>query len=74
MDGFGRTSWAKAENNLSEDDKSLCALFDRMLPSLKKRILRHAEKEPDLMNLDIVLLSSILQIRKELNCENIGAC
>jgi hypothetical protein len=71
MDGFGRASWTEAEDLLSEDDSSLCALFDRMLPSLK-RILRHAEKEPDLMNLDIVLLSSILQIRRELNCDGIG--
>ncbi|MBI2648353.1 MAG: hypothetical protein HYW93_01690 [Thaumarchaeota archaeon] len=39
-----------------------------MVPSLKKRIVRHADTEPDLLNVDIVLLSSILQIQKEPEC------
>ncbi|MBI3023740.1 MAG: hypothetical protein HYY68_08495 [Thaumarchaeota archaeon] len=39
-----------------------------MVPSLKKRVVRHADTEPDLLNVDIVLLSSILQIQKELGC------
>lgn len=43
-----------------------------MVPNLKKRILRHADKEPDLMNLDIVVMSSILQVRKELKCEELA--
>ncbi len=53
---------------MSEDDKALCALLGRMVPNLRRRILRHADREPDLMNLDVLLLSSILHIRKEMNC------
>ena len=52
-----------------EQDEALCKLLDRMVPVLKKGILRDSDKRPDLFNLEIVLLSSILQIRKELKCE-----
>ncbi len=40
----------------------------RMVPNLRRRILRHADREPDLMNLDVLLLSSILHIQKEMKC------
>ncbi len=44
-----------------------------MVPSLKKRIVRHADTEPDLLNVDIVLLSSILQIQEELGCGELAS-
>jgi len=53
---------------MSEEDEALCKLFGRMVPALKKGILRDAERLPDVMNLQVVLLASILQIRKELGC------
>jgi hypothetical protein len=36
-----------------------------MVPGLKKAILRDSEKRPDALSLEIVLLSSVLQIRQE---------
>ncbi len=53
---------------MSEEDGALCALFNRMAPSLKRRILRHADSDPDVMNLDIVLLASISSIQEKLEC------
>jgi hypothetical protein len=51
---------------MSEEDNALRALFDRMTPNLKKRILRHSNSDPDAMNLDIVLLASVATIRERL--------
>jgi hypothetical protein len=48
------------------EDETLRKLLDRMAPGLKKAILRDSEKRPDVLSLEIVLLSSILQIRKDL--------
>jgi len=48
------------------EDVELCKLLDRMVPVLKRVMLPDSDKRPDLLNLEIVLLSSILQVRKEL--------
>lgn len=53
----------------SPEDQALCKLLDRMIPGLKKAILRDSEKRPDALSLEIVLLSSVLQIRKDLGCQ-----
>jgi len=53
----------------SQEDQALCRLLNRMVPVLKKVILRDSEKRPDVLSLEIVLLSSVLDIRKELGCE-----
>ena len=50
----------------SREDRALCELLDRMVPTLKRAIMRDSERRPDSMNLEIVLLSSILQVRKDL--------
>ena len=51
-----------------ESDERLCKLFGRLIPTVKKGILRDVEKRPEQANLQIVLLASILQIRRELGC------
>jgi hypothetical protein len=48
------------------EDKALSQLFDRMIPTLKRAILRDSERRPEALSLEIVLLSSIVQLRKEL--------
>ena len=60
--------WLKDWKMSSPEDKALCKLLDRMIPSLKKAILRDSEKRPDVLSLEIVLLASILQIRNDLGC------
>lgn len=50
-------------------DEELCKLLNRMVPVLKKAILRDSDKRPDLLNLEVVLLSSAMYVRKELGCE-----
>jgi hypothetical protein len=47
------------------EDKPLDQLFDRMIPSLKRAMLRDSERRPEALSLEIVLLSSIVQLRKE---------
>ena len=54
--------------SVSAEDGELCRLLDRVVPGLKRAILRDSEKRPDLLNLEIVLLSSVLSLRKELPC------
>jgi len=54
---------------MSEVDKELCELLARIVPNLKRRILRHVDREPDVFNLDVVLLASIVTIRKEICME-----
>ena len=49
-----------------EEDEALRKLLNRMVPGLKKGILRDSERRPDALSLEIVLLSSVLQIRQEL--------
>ena len=53
----------------SEEATQLCTLLNRMVPALKKAILRDSEKRPDMLTLEIVLLSSVLEIRRESGCE-----
>ncbi len=53
----------------SPEDQALNNLLGRMVPGLKKAILRDSEKRPDALSLEIVLLSSILQIMKDLRRE-----
>jgi len=48
------------------EDRALGQLLDRMIPTLKRAILRDSERRPEALSLEIVLLSSILQLRKEL--------
>jgi hypothetical protein len=48
------------------EDEALRKLLDRMVPGLKKAILRDSERRPDALSLEIVLLSSVLQIRRDL--------
>jgi hypothetical protein len=48
------------------EDKKLRELFDRMIPSLKRAISRDSEQRPEALGLEIVLLSSVIQLRKEL--------
>lgn len=48
------------------EDQALRSLLDRMIPGLKRAILRDSEKRPDALSLEIVLLSSALHIRREL--------
>ena len=50
----------------SREDRALCELLDRMVPTLKRAIMRDSERRPDSMFLEFVLLSSILQVRKDL--------
>jgi hypothetical protein len=52
----------------SPEDQALCQLLNRMVPGLKRAILRDSEKRPEALSLEIVLLSSIVQLRKELGC------
>jgi len=49
-----------------EEDEALSDLLERMIPGLKRAILRDSEKRPDALSLEIVLLSSALQIRRDL--------
>jgi len=48
------------------EDRVLGQLLDRMVPTLKRAILRDSERRPEALSLEIVLLSSIVQLRKEL--------
>lgn len=48
------------------EDEALRNLLDRMVPGLKRAILRDSEKRPDALSLEIVLLSGVLQIKREL--------
>ncbi len=56
------------EEDVSQIDKDLRELFKRMVPTLKRGILWDAERKPDVMILQIVLLASVLRIRRELGC------
>ena len=49
-----------------EEDQALGNLLGRMIPGLKRAILRDSEKRPEALGLEVVMLSSALQIRKEL--------
>lgn len=49
-----------------EEDEALRELLDRMVPGLKRAILRDSERRPDALSLEIVLLSGVLQTRREL--------
>ncbi len=50
----------------SPEDQALYNLLGRMVPGLKRAILRDSEKRPDALSLEVVLLASVLQIVKEL--------
>ena len=50
----------------SPEDQALRQLLDRMVPGLKRAILRDSERRPESLGLEIVLLSSVLQIRKDI--------
>lgn len=52
--------------NSESEAKALRKLLDRTVPGLKNAILRDSEKRPDALSLEIVLLSSVLQIRTDL--------
>lgn len=54
---------------MNEVDKELCELLARIVPNLKRRILRHVDREPDAFNLDVILLASIVTVRKEICME-----
>jgi hypothetical protein len=44
----------------SAEDNALCELFDRMVPGLKRAILRDSDKRPEALSLEIVPVSSEL--------------
>jgi hypothetical protein len=41
----------------SPEDKALGQLFDRMIPNLKRAILRDSERRPEVVSLEIMLAS-----------------
>ena len=51
----------------TEEDRALCQLLDRMIPSLKRAMLRDSERRPENLSLEIVLLSSAIQLREGLS-------
>ncbi len=48
------------------EDETLLSLLDRMIPGLKRAILRDSDRRPGTLGLEIVLLAGALQIKKEL--------
>ncbi len=51
---------------MSEVDNEVCELLARIVPNLKRRILRHVDRESDVFNLDVILLASIFTVREEI--------
>jgi hypothetical protein len=50
---------------MTRQENALLSLIDRMIPGLKRAILRDSDMSPEALGLEIVLLASVLQIRKE---------
>ena len=43
-------------SSTAAEDRALGQLFDRMIPTLKRAILRDSERRPEALSLEIVLL------------------
>jgi hypothetical protein len=57
---------------MTRQENALLSLIDRMIPGLKRAILRDSDMRPEALGLEIVLLASVLQIRKEFRPIQVG--